>query len=270
MATRVKGRLSTEHMRQTQDFDPATDSTVDLQTDFLRTALAARERGFNWLTPLKNKTAFLRGWNRYNQCSNETQIRAIAHDYPAVHVGIISKRGVGNLFFWYIDKLGVIERVTQETGRTLPDTYMTLTRPKSALHKMHVYFYQTAYSVSKFVKQRNCGDYDLKGIGGAGYVVAEGCVRDDKGTVEVVTGNGLPVIDIPDWLTDWLDKDSRKLQAELTKQRKAEGLRLAKGIAERDLRTKEALIDEGIINLVPKGSRTHFLWSRAYSLSNLG
>src|SRR5205814_179705 len=31
-----------------------------------------------------------------------------------------------------------------------------------------------------------------------------------------------------------------------------------------------ALIDEGIINLVPKGSRTHFLWSRAYSLSNLG
>ena len=50
--------------------------------------------------------------------------------------------------------------------------------------------------------------FDLKGIGGGGYVVAPGSVRANGEVYTVI--DGLPVTDVPDWLGDWLAKEVTK------------------------------------------------------------
>jgi len=82
---------------------------------------------------------------------------------------------------------------------------------------MHIYFRQTEHFAPLFPKQVYAGDYDLKGMGG-GQVVAEGCVRQDTG--EISKGNGHPIVTIPDWLTDWLKKDSGPLVAALNAKKR--------------------------------------------------
>ena len=238
------------------------------QTDFLAVALAARSRGFSWVTPVQDKRGVLHGWHKRNLTSTESELRAIAADFPHHNVGIVSRRGVGNLFFLDIDKPGVLERMERETGRALPDTYITHTRPKSKPWKMHVYFTQTAYSVSQFTKQVYAGEYDLKGMGGPGYVVAENCVREG----EQIEGNGKSVLPIPDWLVNWLRSDSQKLLAlqreeqktmAATKRHELKEAYAAIAEHELEMKAKQNL-------LVLKGYRTKFLKSRAGSLASLG
>lgn len=125
------------------------------------------------------------------------------------NVGLVMKRKVGEPFAIDIDVAGVIERM-EETGQKLPATYTVLSRPVTAPYKRHIFLRHTPYSYSVFQKNANCGEYDLIGTGRrALQVVSEGCVRPD--TREVRTGNGLPIADCPDWVADWLVKDSRRL-----------------------------------------------------------
>src|SRR6185369_17505963 len=178
-----------------------------MPTDFRQVALKAFRAGFTWLTPISpdGKQAILHGWDKYRRTNTEPEVNALADVYPHHNVGIISKRGEGGLFIIDIDKPGLIERLRAETGRTFPSTYTCRTRPSSAPYKAHLYFTQTTYSVANFEKQQYCGQYDLKGMGGPGYVLASGCVRGD----EAIEDNGLPLTPIPDWLVDWLVIDTK-------------------------------------------------------------
>jgi len=172
----------------------------------------------------------------------------MAEEFPHRDVGIVLKGHAGSIFVWDIDKKGVTERMKLETGNSLPETYIVQSRPETAPHKRHVYFRQTEYFALQFQKQINAGDYDLKGFGG-GQVVAEGCVRKETGEVRV--GNSLPVCDIPDWLTDWLKKDSSVLVAQIATKKRHDAKALAK------LRAGD---------LVPAGKRTLFLTNLASRL----
>jgi hypothetical protein len=234
---------------------------MTIQTDFYAVAKAAKERGFSWITPVKDKKGRLRYWNKYNPAKTSTELRMLAQEFQGNDVGIVSKRGVGNIFIVDIDKEGVIERLEAETGRKLPDTYQTRTRPETAPWKRHVYFFQTPYSVSRFTKEMNgLQDYDVKGTGAGGLVVAEGCVRD---TGEVIAGNGSPVLDVPDWLVDWLYEDSKKLRERVREERKAKQTELKQILADKE---NQASVQTAV---VPKGQRTYFLKSRAGSFIRL-
>jgi hypothetical protein len=191
---------------------------TELTTDFLTVALAARSRGFTWVAPVDDKAVCRKAWLRFNITKTETDLRLMAAEFPRHEVGIVLKGHAGSIFVWDIDKAGVLDRMKRD-GIEVPATYIVQSRPKTAPHKMHVYFKQTPYFASLFPRQVNAGDYDLKGMGG-GQIVAEGCVRKDTG--EVRAGNGLPICDVPDAIADWLKKDSAPLVAELrAKQRKA-------------------------------------------------
>ena len=84
---------------------------------------------------------------------------------------------------------------------------------------------------------------------GGGQVVAEGCVRKDTG--EIRKGNGLSVCDIPDWLTDWLKKDSSVLVAAINAKKREDARALAR-------------LQAG--DKVPEGQRTLFLRNLASRL----
>ena len=196
------------HMTMEQEIvigRPDVAQQMPRKPDFLAVALAARDRGFTWIVPVDNKAPLRRSWLKYNVTRTLTELNLMAEEFPHRDVGIVLKGHAGSIFVWDIDKEGVTERVELETGKSLPETYVVQSRPDTAPYKRHVYFTQSEYFASQFQKQVNAGDYDLKGFGG-GQVVAEGCSRKDTGEIRV--GNGLPVCDIPDWLTDWLKKDS--------------------------------------------------------------
>jgi hypothetical protein len=215
---------------------------------FLRVAMTIRARGFTWIVPVDDKAPLRRSWLKYNVTRTQTELNLMAAEFSHRDVGIVLKGHAGSIFVWDIDKEGVTERMEHETGKPLPETYIVQSRPETAPHKRHVYFRQTEYFASQFQKQVNAGDYDLKGFGG-GQVVAEGCLRKDTG--EIRKGNSLPVCDIPDWLTDWLRKDSSVLVAAISTKKRADARAVAR------LKTGD---------MVPEGQRTLFLRNLASRL----
>ena len=152
-------------------------------------------------------------------------------EHPDDKVGVFLIRGVGLPFVWDIDADGVLERMERETGRTLPRTRIVQSRPKSKPYKKHVYLIQTEYSLRMFgSKNKNVQIvsengkfetiYDLKGIGGAAQVVAEGSVREDGSDEKYAAMDAdAEIVPIPDWLVDWLVEDARKRKSEVDRAR---------------------------------------------------
>ena len=204
--------------------------------DFLSIAKVALARGFP-IVPLnpQTKVPCLLRWNRHPITALANAMQC-AIDFPHHNVGVVGRRGVGNLLIWDIDAAGVAERMMRETGRDLPRTYTVQSRPQTKPHKKHLYFTQTEYSVRRLMKEASVKDmtvtengkhptiFDVKGCGGGGQVAAAGSMHD---TGEVYTVSiDTDVQPIPDWLVDWLRVDIQQYRSakhkELYERRKAE------------------------------------------------
>jgi hypothetical protein len=203
--------------------------------NYLTIATAALNRGFK-VTPVHplEKRGVL-----YNQYRNPTttlsEVLQHAKDFPTHNVGIVGRRGIGNHCFLDVDADGVVGRIEKETGQTIPLTYTVCSRPHTAPWKRHYYFKQTSYSVQRLRKEANRKDttkwvtsentgllmhptlYDLKGIGGGGLVVAAGSVRRDGEVYTVI--NDVAVVDVPDWLVNWLVADLATYRSACAKER---------------------------------------------------
>jgi hypothetical protein len=223
--------------------DLQTDAETDLtpipaelaaKIDFIAigTPLIRAGRRITPVHPM-TKMGVMRNWN-IHQITTIRELTALAKYYPHHNVGCVGKRGsrcdsatgkeIGNDCFLDIDAGGVLERIESETGHKMPATYTVCTRPQSNRNKQHFYFRQTAHSIRTFKKNINVKNlttfdeegnhptlYDLKGIGGASFVVGAGSLRDN-GEIYTLTDNS-PVADIPDWLVDWVYKDHAKYRA---------------------------------------------------------
>jgi hypothetical protein len=183
--------------------------------DFRTITAPLVERGFQVL-PVVFKQPAIKNWPTMSQ----TLRLKLGNEKPWLNAAVWSKHGVGNLMFLDVDAIGVIKRIESGIGRRIPRTYTVETRPNSE-HK-HFYFYQTPYSVKAFNTTVNVRDlenadgshptaYDLKGCGGASYVVAPGSIRENGDLYTVV--NDAPVQNIPDEIVDWLEADIREYRA---------------------------------------------------------
>jgi hypothetical protein len=195
------------------------------ESRYFSIAMPMLEKGYTvWpVKPEPEKTGEY-GWNTLAYYADEVVHRCLAGKYPNHNAAVVSKRGVGHLMFLDIDSAGVLERIEEETGQKLAGiTFSVCSRPQSAPYKRHFYFRQTAYSVSKWRTENNVRDttkwiqdkngnpshpslFDIKGIGGGGYVVAPGSVRANGERYTVI--DDLPVIEAPDWLVDWLARET--------------------------------------------------------------
>jgi hypothetical protein len=131
---------------------------------------------------------------------------------------LVSSKGVGNFCWLDIDWDGTESMIEHETRQSLPHTLTTSSRPQSAPWRRHFCFRQTPYSVSQWKTEMTGirdfaivengevpNQFDMKGCGGGGFVVAAGCVRAHGGIVEAYTvTDDVPVIPVPDWLVDWV------------------------------------------------------------------
>jgi Bifunctional DNA primase/polymerase, N-terminal len=192
----------------------------------------------------------------------EEGIALAALRFPHANAGIRSRRAEGAIIGLDVDRPGVVARYEAETGRKLPRTYTTQTRPLSAPEKMHMFWMSSPLSVGSLPKQvtdvtAECG-YDLKGNGGWGYLVTEGSVRDGE---EIKVLDPSPIAVIPDDFVEWVAQDVAKgrerKRARRAAERKAEAAEraataLARGFA------------------VPRGDRNWTLWSRIRTWKNTG
>jgi Bifunctional DNA primase/polymerase, N-terminal len=209
--------------------------------DYVPIATEALNRGFR-ITPVHplEKRGILYNWNRH-PTTTLSEVLQHAKDFPYHNVGIVGRRGVGNHCFLDIDANGVTDRIEQETGQKMPPTYTVCSRPQSAPWKRHFYFRQTSYSVSRLRKEANRKDvtrqvfsdngilmhpteYDLKGVGGGGLLVAAGSVRKDGEIYTVL--NDVPVLDIPTWLVDWLVDDLARYRSACAKERHERAMKI--------------------------------------------
>ena len=232
--------------------------------DYIAIATEALSRGFK-ITPVHplEKRGVLYNWNK-RPTTTLSEVYQHAKDFPFHNVGVVGRRGVGNHCFVDIDAGGITERIESETGRQMPVTYTVCSSPIKKPWKKHYYFKQTAYSVSRLSKESNRKDttkwvtsentgapmhpteYDLKGCGGGGLVVAAGSVRHDGEIYTVV--NDLPVADIPEWLVDWFVEDLARYRSACAKERKERALSVA-AIPEAEKTVRQEQGDESAFDI---------------------
>lgn len=241
---------------------------------FLEIATAMLERGFA-VTPVhpQNKRGVF--WGQYKHpATNLSEVTQLSKDYANHEVGIVSRRGINKVMFLDIDGKGVLEQIESETGRKMPLTLTVQTRPQSKPWKRHFYFLQTPLSYSTFkreitgIKDLAASDamgkypnrYDVKGIGGGGYVVAPGSMRENG---EVYTPeHDVPIVQIPDWLVTWLDQDVHKYRSQAATLRELEKKKHLEAMEARDRNEPLPEYSKDEINT--------FLWNRAISFAPLG
>jgi hypothetical protein len=281
--------------------------SIDTQpnlTDYLAVATEWHRRGF-FTTPVKPMAKHPRfnDWTKH-PAKNLSTATQNAYDYPHDDVGLVSARGVGRPFWIDIDHHSVEDRIFRATGRRLPRTLTTSSRPKTAPWKKHLCFRQTTYSISQWrTEMSGIRDFsvpkgsdgkipnlcDVKGVGGGGFVVAAGCCR------QTVTPDGIvdeqytvtddaPILDVPDWLVDWVISQYRKFRSEDAVRRAAEAdlNRITKAAltkAETERRVMEFEYDptKGVLSLdakggalVPKEYRNGFFKSLGGELATRG
>jgi hypothetical protein len=255
-----------------------------MTTNYLQVATAQLERGFKVVPvhPLEKRGVL---WNQYrNPATTLSEVIQHAKDFPAHNVGVVGMHGVGNHCFLDIDADGVVERIETESGHKMPLTYTVGSRPQSAPWKRHFYFRQTAYSTSRLRKQANRKDttkwvasertaaqmhpteYDLKGVGGGGLVVAAGSVRKDGETYSVL--NDVPVVDIPDWLVNWLVEDLSKYRSACAKERYDRAIGVA-AIPESERSTRQGMEDGSAFDISESDIYAFLNW-RAFQFASMG
>jgi hypothetical protein len=140
-------------------------------------------------------------------------------------------------FVWDVDTKGELARMKKETGKTLPHTLIVQTRPKTAKYKRHIVLLHTPETIEKVTLNSFVEDftvttkldpwfnkihphkYDLKGIGGAAYVVAFGSPRIDDGVVDHYTIEyDYRPAPCPLWLLEWFLADLKRAQQERAKE----------------------------------------------------
>jgi hypothetical protein len=247
------------HIGLTSHDNSATQaaSVVATQVDFRTFALAHIARGFAVSATKPESKEGFHGWNRYNLLISADGVDRFLKKYPQCsnsNVAVCGSCGFhylpqsdvleGNLLILDIDRAGVIEQILEETrvkGKKLqmPKTYVVASRPTTNPAKQHWYFRHTLASIAAFKKlgrgvakeisairdvtapkdERGLypNRYDLKGSGKGGFVVGAGGLHDNGEQYTKLNDN--PVVDLPDWLLNWLVKDVLKYRIAVAEAR---------------------------------------------------
>jgi hypothetical protein len=249
------------------------------------------------ITPVHpmTKLGAMKHWNKH-QITSIVELKKLAKYFPHHNVGCVGIAGhhtdnatgeeVGNDCFLDIDAEGELERIERETGETMPRTYTVCSRPDTLNWKKHFYFRQTPYSIRRFgkhptniqIKDLTRFDekgnhpvlYDMRGIGGAAFVVGAGSVRAD-GQVYTVADDS-PLADLPNWLTDWLLSDKARYKAEANQEHERDRLAKTKERAKYTLEQRVQMRKEGLpagFDIFKKDTYEFLTW-KARQLSSHG
>lgn len=280
--------------------------------DYIAIATPLVKRGFR-VTPVSpaTKRCVKWGWqkpSRHDVTIEDVLKTAAEQDgkYADHNVGVIGWCGdpvnypPARHMFIDIDGEGVLERIEEyaaSIGEKMPETFTVTSNPKKP-YKLHFYFLQTAYSFNQFggwhAKNKNVKDmkawtvskrtgkpmrptlYDVRGIGGGAIVVAPGSVRDDGSLYTIIKDK--PVVEIPNWLVDWINAHFKKYRDIVDAERAAKWA--AKWQARREIDYAGKKVDAVLAELraandpagfdIDEIDTTDFMMWRAGHLARLG
>jgi hypothetical protein len=193
---------------------------------FMRVGKAALRRGFA-ITPLDPQTK-KPNMERFNTHPIRTYTGLLQREFDNKNsnVGIVMRHpryGDCQHFVFDIDGPDVLKRIKDDTGHDLLKELPTLivqSQPEKKKWKMHIYLLASEYSASRLKKEvTDPVDFDLKGTGGGGQVLAAGSIHPSGSIYTYMTD--LPIAPIPPWLVDWLLADIRRQRSEGAKARHA-------------------------------------------------
>lgn len=180
----------------------------------------------------KSKIAFRKDWP--DQATTDlAQVEAWDKQYPDANAASVAKATPAGFWFLELDRPEAGQRIEEETGHRVPDTFRVRSRPGRG----HLYWKQSPASLAMgnlaqgFVK---FGDWSARVDNQ--YVVSPGSIHPDSG-LPYLAINDRPIIEAPDWLIEYLI--GQKL----------------------DKKTASKTVDEGA--LIPAGARNSTLASLA-------
>jgi archaellum biogenesis ATPase FlaH len=144
-----------------------------------------------------DKACFLDKW-QMNATTDINQIIEWNKDNPLYNVGCVGKPD--HQVMLDCDMAGLVERIERETGMQIPSTYTVKSGGKGM---PHYYFLQTDRS-RRLGNRRSAYMFDLQSVDT--YVVGAGSRLPGGGMYTVADESA--IVPIPDWLVDWLEKNS--------------------------------------------------------------
>jgi hypothetical protein len=173
------------------------------QLTFKDRALPLIKRGI-YVTPLlpRDKKPFLPNW-QLTASGNPKQIEEWDREYPNANVGCVATMG---RCYLDDDTGNLRERIEAETGQAFPTTYTVQTSiKKTGLPGFHYYFNTT-------VRAHICGNQkrgDLFDFQCESKQVVGPYSIHPSGWIYVPVDPKARIVDIPDWLCDWLEKNGQ-------------------------------------------------------------
>jgi hypothetical protein len=185
---------------------PEIQSTPNshIPSNFKERALPLIKQGIS-VIPLvpKDKKALIDDWP--NRASNDKkQIEAWNFQWPDANVGCVATYG-----YCYLDddRGDLKDRIEQETGKKLPETFTVETSTKSTgMRGRHFYFKRTEHAL----RIGNCAEplhFDFQCIDK--QVVGPYSVHP-SGMIYLPVDENAPIAEIPDWLCDWIEENTPK------------------------------------------------------------
>lgn len=133
------------------------------------------------------------------------------------------------------DKLDLLETIERETGQKIPVTFKVLSGGRGC---PHLYFLPTERSTK--IGNKSTGDFDFWVWGH--HSVAPGSIHS-SGRPYVI-GADVPLVPIPDWLCDWIEKQERVFSRATTGSADASGLSRLKAAYLRNLDVEDMFAPE--------------------------
>ena len=180
------------------------------------------------VTPVRagTKKAFLPDFPT-TATTNFAQIDEWNKLYSDCNVACVARAEEGGAWFFEVDSPEVIPRMERQTGQKMPDTFKVRSRPGRG----HFYFRHTKASmVMGNISQTYVIGQDWSVRTNREYVVGPGSIHPDTGQPYTALNWGIPIVEAPDWLIEWLLSQKVQKQAAPSTATAAEAPRNEKGL----------------------------------------
>lgn len=152
----------------------------------------------------RTKIAFIAGWEQL-ATTDVAQVDKWDAEYTDANGACVAYAKPDGVWFFEVDKPGIVEKIEQETGHALPETFMVRSSPGRG----HFYFKQTPASIAMGNVQGKDeqGKESWSARVDRRYVVAPGSFHPTSGRqYETILDTG--ILPAPDWFVDWCRTNS--------------------------------------------------------------
>lgn len=146
----------------------------------------------------KTKVAFLQNWQDA-ATTDRVQVEKWDEEFPGANGACVAHATPGGVWFFEVDRPGVVEDIEKQTGQKMPATFMVRSSPGRG----HFYFKHTPASIAMGNAQAKDQNGEIWSARTDNrYVVAPGSFHPTSGLKYEILRD-IDIVPAPDWLVDW-------------------------------------------------------------------